>query len=233
MLRTPKNFKYDEFPAVRDSQYVISPNDMINFRVFTNNGFSLINVLDDRSGLSEQSVGAQGFQYLVEYDGTIKLPIIGRYKIAGLHIRAAEDSLEKLFSVHYNEPYVNLRVLNQRVTIFSGGSNEAKVVNMINQNMTLFEALASAGGVTNGGKAYKIKLIRGNVASPKIYLIDLSTIEGMKNADLILQAGDIIYVEPTERALGAFSREILPWVTSVISIGTISTTILILTRLNK
>ena len=42
----------------------------------------------------------------------------------------------------------------------------------------------------------RIKIIRGDLKNPTIYLVDLSTLEGMKDANLFMQAGDIIYFEP-------------------------------------
>ena len=64
----------------------------------------------------------------------------------------------------------------------------------MNDNTTLFEALAQAGGL-NGGKAYKIKIIRGDLRNPQIFLVDLSTIKGVVKSDFVLQANDIIYIE--------------------------------------
>jgi polysaccharide export outer membrane protein len=59
----------------------------------------------------------------------------------------------------------------------------------------LFEAIAQVGGISSG-RANRIKLIRGDLRTPQIFLIDLSTLDGMKKADLYLQANDIIYIEP-------------------------------------
>ena len=105
---------------------------------------------------------------------------------------------------------VRLQVMNKRVTIFPGGSGgSAKVINLVYNNTTLIEALALAGGI-NDGKAYKIKLIRGDLKNPTIYQIDLSTVEGLKQADLVLQANDIIYVEPA-KVLTQFMKEFNPY----------------------
>ena len=62
-----------------------------------------------------------------------------------------------------------------------------------------------AGGLADKGRAARIKLIRGDLADPEVYLIDLATIEGISQADIILQANDIIYVEP----IGVTSRQLL------------------------
>ena len=65
-----------------------------------------------------------------------------------------------------------------------------------NENTTLFEVLAQTGGIFSEGNASRIKIIRGDLKNPNIYLVDLSTIDGMKQADLNMQAGDIIYIDP-------------------------------------
>ena len=107
-----------------------------------------------------------------------------------------------------------LNVLNRRVIIFPGSGGGAKVINLQNENMTLMEALAEAGGITNTGKAHKIRLIRGNPKDPEVYHVDLSTIEGIEQGAMVLQGNDIIYVEP----VFSFTREILAEVTPILSL---------------
>jgi polysaccharide biosynthesis/export protein len=78
------------------------------------------------------------------------------------------------------------------------------------------ESIANAGGIMEDGKAYKVKLIRANPDNdqkPFVYLMDLSRIEGITAANSIVQAGDIIYVEPRYRPLATFTREIAPFIT--------------------
>ena len=83
------------------------------------------------------------------------------------------------------------------------------------------EALASAGGILEDGKAFKIKLIRKNKDLEKpalVYLMDLSTIQGIRDGNSIVQAGDIIYVEPRYRPVYVFTRELAPVVTLITSV---------------
>lgn len=235
MLRTPKDFKYDDFPVAPDSQYVISKDDIIDFRLMANDGIRLIDIIGAERISAQGSMQnqAQHQEYTVEYDGTVKLPVIGRVKIAGLTKRAAEDSLEKLFEPIYKNPYVQLKVTNKRVTVFPGGLGTAKIVPLTNQNITLFEALAFAGGIDPDGKAYKIKLIRGNLKKPYVFLIDASSIETIQNADLVLQADDIIYVEPVERPLRFFTRDVAPWLSLITTTLGMAISIYALTQISK
>ena len=72
-----------------------------------------------------------------------------------------------------------------------------------------------------------MKLIRGDLRNPQIQLIDLSTIEGVKQSNLLLQANDIIYVEPTRN----LSESILVKISPIV--GLFTTIILVMTVLVK
>lgn len=237
MLRTPRKFVYDSFPKVADTQYVIAKDDIINFRLMANNGIRQVDIVGaqemNTAARSPASTGSSvnGQEYTVEYDGTVKLPVIGRFHIAGLTQRSAEDTLEKLFSTLYKDPFVQIAVTNRRVIVFPGGLGTAKVVPLTNQNITLFEALALSGGIDPDGKAYKIKLIRGNLKRPYVFLIDASSLETIQSADLVLQADDIIYVEPLDRPLRAFTRDVAPWIAIVTGTLGLVVTVYTLTRL--
>ncbi len=85
-----------------------------------------------------------------------------------------------------------------------------------NENTNLFDFIASSGGMPGNSNASKIKIIRGDLKDPKVYLVDLSTIEGMKAAELTLQAGDIIYIQPFINYGSIFTSDVL----SVLSVFT-------------
>ena len=216
MLRTKKGFNYNVPPQASESaEYKISPNDIINFRIFTNDGFKLIDLISlTESGSTSVSLSQD---YLVEHDGMVKLPILGRLEIKGMTIRNAEKLLEEKYSEFYRKPFVLMNVVNRRVIVFPGQQGNAKVIPLQNNNTSLLEALALAGGIAEVGKANRVKLIRGKISNPEIYLIDLSTIEGMKQADIVMQANDIIYVEPRLRITQGLVAEIAPIVSLITS----------------
>lgn len=218
MLRT-KGYPYSSFKE--DSikpEYKIAPNDKLSFRLYTNDGEKLINPLE--VNINNQNL-TNIITYQVEFDGNVKLPILGREKLAGLTLREAEKKLETAYSKFYNKPFVQLDVTNKRVIVFPGGQGgTSTVITLTNTNTTLIEALAMAGGISDG-KAHKVKLIRGDLNNPKVYLIDLSTIDGMKASNLVLQANDIIYVEPRPKVAQRILENLTPYLTLL------STTLLI------
>lgn len=220
MFKVPKNYEYANEQTIGNVEYRITPNDIIAFSVYTNDGFKLIDLTTSATSvtapMTSMNNGVNQTLFLVEPDGQIKLPIIGKVKISGMTVREAEKNLETQYATFYNKPFVMIRVTNRRVMVFSGSGGLGSVVTLDNENTHLIEAIARAGGITNTGKAYKIKLIRGDLRNPKVMLIDLSTIEGMKQSNLMLQANDIIYIEPVPR----MSQEILQQLTPIIGVIT-------------
>ena len=192
MLRTGPNYDYNIAPDSVQSEYKIACNDRLSFRIFSNDGFQLIDLTNFTSSNKESMTSS--FDYLVEHDGVVKLPIIGRIKLAGMTLRKAERLLEETYAEFYKKPFVMLNATNKRVIVFPGTEGAAQVIALKNNNTTLIEALAISGGIS--GKANKIKLIRGNPINPEVFLIDLSTIKGMEQGGMVLQANDIIYIDP-------------------------------------
>jgi polysaccharide biosynthesis/export protein len=208
MLRTPDNYEFAKFPDTGVQQeYILAPNDQLSFRLFTNEGEKLIDPISPTMQLQQR--GEQSYE--IEFDGLVKLPVLGRVKLSGMTLREAEHLLESQYKIYYNRPFVKLQVINHRVTVFPGGrGGTSTVVYLQNTNTNLFEALAMAGGISDG-RAQRVKLIRGELTNPQVFLIDLSTIEGVRNANMILQANDIIYVEPRERVPQRILENVTPY----------------------
>jgi len=216
MLETDSKFQFTPLPdSITSVEYKISQNDFINFRLFSNDGFRLIDFSNvSENGSSTLQYANSGIDYLVDVDGTVTLPVLGKTKMAGLTIRAAKDTLEKKYAQYYIKPYVLLKVVNRRVIVFPGDPGTARTIPLLNNNTTVIEALALAGGITEDGKARKVKLIRYNGTQTQVYLLDLSTIYGIKAGSMVLQANDIVYVTPQRR----ISAKLLERVTPVLSL---------------
>lgn len=206
MFKTKKDYKYNDFENEK-LEYVIRPYDKLSVRIYTNNGMQLIDV----EGGGEKGSGVD--TYTVDKDGLVKLPTIGMINVLGLSIKNTEKLLEEKYSKYYKNPFIIVKVTNRRVVVFTSGSTSGTVLTIENEKFTLIEALAQAGGLDDLGKAYRIKLLRGDLKNPKVYLYNISSIEEMQKANMILQANDIIYVEKRGRYTQRFLGEIMPFIT--------------------
>lgn len=218
MLKTKKDYPYDKLTdSLSNLDYKLSPNDRLQIRVETNDGFQLIDLANKTANQYRNDL-----DILVESDGTGKMPMIGYMKLEGYTVREIEKLLEEKYTEFYVKPFVTVKVTNKRVIVFPGNGGVAKVLPLSNNNTTVLEAIALSGGITEDGKAYKVKLIRNyRNAKPEVFLMDLSKIDGLALANTKVLANDIIYIEPRYRLARTLAAELAP----IVSI--ISSTILI------
>jgi len=218
MLKAPRNYPYAKLnDSISNIDYKISINDVITLRLYSQDGFRLIDyssIIDNNSGgLNVTTTTAT--DYTVDPDGTIRFPVLGRIYLNGYTIREATQMLEQKFSQYYIKPFIILTVTNRRVIVFPGDPGAARVVPLTNNNTTLIEVLANMGGLTTNGKAKQIKLIRGNPNKPDIYLIDLSKIDDIKEAYTIMQEGDIVYVTPQRQIVSDAINKVTPTINAL------------------
>jgi len=157
-----------------------------------------------------QRVGDEGI--LIGAKGTVNLPLIGNIKIAGLTEQQAAEKLIKEYKKYLRNPYVAVKILNQKLFVL-GEVHKPGVVLVTNGTMSLFEALAASGDITDYANRKNIHILRGDMRHPEVRKIDLTDFESITMASLILQPNDVVYVEPREdRASMVGYNEELPWV---------------------
>ena len=224
MFRTGEDFDFAPLEEMESLGYRIAPNDLLQFRLFSNKGQRLNQMtaggVGPGSGTNNQQMNNMlnqqgGVTYLVKPDGLVELPELGDIRLEGLTIEEAEALLEEAYASFYNDPFVILRVLNNRVYIFPGETGKASVVTLENMNTTLLEVLALSGGIGNRANASKVKLIRRTASGNEVYKMDLSTIEGLDAANTVVQAYDIIYIEPMPQLVREATESLAPLTTLI------------------
>lgn len=215
MFKTDKDFVFNT-PVIDSSslEYRIGVNDVINFDLYTNNGSLMLQFTTSEL---ERTAGIKnpGFDFTVDIEGYVEFPVIGRKYVVGYTIRELQNHLEELYSFQFNNPMALVRVVNRRCIVFNGSAGgKADVIPLTNVGMSVIEAIAMAGGIGPRGKASRVKLIRMVNGKQEVYLLDLSTIEGIKYANMSVEADDIIYVEPNPN----IPREVLTDVQPVVGV---------------
>ncbi len=227
MFKPGENFVPDPIKneALRaEKNYVIQKSDYLKLEVFSNKGERIIdpdNELSKQSGNVTQANEKPELNYLVDSKGIVKFPMIDEFKIDSLTLRQAEEILQKLYNQYYKDCFVSLTFVSKRVIVL--GAVGGQVIPLINENVSLVEILAQAKGLSNDAKAQNIRVLRGD----QVFLVDLSTINGFKMGNLIIEPGDIIYVEPVRRPVAEAFRDYGAAATILISITSL---IIVLTK---
>lgn len=213
MFKTKESVLVDSFALkVAEGNYRIQTGDRLVLKVFGNNGELLVdpdNLMKQEMDLMNARNNNDQLEYLVLTNGSVDFPVIGNTQVSGMTINEANAALSDLFAKFYPNSFVYLSLVNRRVVVF--GSNGGQVVPLENENMNLLEVLALSGEVKTNSYAHNIRLIRGDLGNPNVILIDLSTIEGLKQSNLAIRANDVIYVEPKKVLVSqAISQSISP-----------------------
>ncbi len=214
MFRLDDNFTEADLTEARrtvESNYVLKANDILLLDVFTNKGEHLLDPNRELQTTNIQVNQRDKFQYVVQHDGTVTFPLVGEFDVKGLTLAEAELKLVDEFDNIYKNSFVKLRIANRRAFVL--GVPGGKIVPIQNENTDLLEILATAGGLDLGAKAHNIRLIRGDL----VYRIDLSTISGMKETNMIVEPYDVIYIEPWRRPWLEALRDISPALSLVTS----------------
>jgi polysaccharide export outer membrane protein len=159
--------------------------------------------------------------YLVENDGYINFPVIGKVKIAGLSVNECQDKIKSYLSTHIKDPVVNVRILNFKVTVI-GEAQRKGIVTAPNHSMNILEALAATGDVPISGRKDNVMVVREINGQKEFARIDLSSRDIFNHPYFYLKQNDIIYIEPNRirRNEGnEFLRFYLPVISSLISTG--------------
>jgi polysaccharide export outer membrane protein len=214
MFRLPEDFTNDTllFDSGDLKNYVVKPEDYLNVRLYSNGGEI---ILDPNNWLSSSiSNSSQSLQqiekprYLVDPNGSVELPLVGKAHVEGYTIKQVDSVLAVAYSEFYVGPFLVTTLANRRVIVI--GPEGGVVIPLDNENMNLIEVIALYGGMDKDSKAHNIRLIRGDLRNPAVQLVDLSTIEGLKNAQLQVQPNDIVYIEQVRKPFIESAQEYAP-----------------------
>jgi polysaccharide biosynthesis/export protein len=178
---------------------IIAPNDRVDITIYIQAGegsqqMSSILTSKDTSTSTEiqENIGL-----LVTQDGTVRLPLIGSFKVSGVTQDQASDMLIKEYKKYIRNPYVLVEIKNQRIIVI-GEVKTPGIVPVTNGTMNIIEAIARSGDVTDLASRSDIKVIRGDLRNPEIRNVDLTRMDAVSLSSLYLKPNDILYVQPRE-----------------------------------
>lgn len=133
--------------------------------------------------------------YLVNNDGYINFPVLGRVSLAGLTREQATEKLTVEISKLAKTTIVNLRILNFQVTVI-GEVNNPSLFMVPSGKLNVLEALGLAGDLTEFARRDNILIIRENNGERVAMRLNLNSREILNSPFYYLQQNDVVYVEP-------------------------------------
>jgi len=188
----------DQLSINNDFEFLsIQPGDILDIQIKALNPESVL-VFQRQSALTTQQGQLQNRAidgYLVGDDGTIGLPLIGTINTTNKNTQTLALDLQDALSPYIKDPSVNIRILNFRVSIL-GEVNKPGTFTVLEERISVLQALGLAGDLTINGNRNNILLIRNENGKTENYNIDLTKSEFMQSSFYNLRQNDIIYVRP-------------------------------------
>lgn len=228
-----------EYPVFQKYEAVIHRDDRLSITVSCKNpeltlpfnipGSSNYSIgLDGNISTSAPTSGSDNASkgYLVDVNGEIDFPVLGKLKVEG-RTRGQVTELIKQRLIDEDlikDPIVMVNFLNFKITVL-GEVGSPNTYDITGDRITLLEAIAKAGDVTDDGRVDRVAVIREYGNKRRIMFHDLRSKDVFNSPCYYLQQNDIVYVEPSaaktrdnaQRTFSTFSM-ILSFVTTVTSL---------------
>ena len=184
-------------------EYKLQPEDILSIRFYSltpeeYDFFSLKN--GGSNNYNQFQNGAAGLVngYLVDEDGSIEFPVVGKVEVSGLTIFQAQNKILKVAKQYLKDPVVEVRLLNFRFSIL-GEVNAEGTYTSLNNRITMIEALGLAGGLTDLANKSTIKIIRQGKGKADVYYLNLLDEDFINSPYYYVNQNDIIIVPPLKQ----------------------------------
>lgn len=221
-------------PVSRINETLIKPKDQLSISVVASNQEATKEYNLQTPQLSSATLGNTANSqfvnqsYLVENDGTINFPTLGRLHVAGLTRRGLETMIMNRIRPAFNNehPIITINILNYSVNVL-GEVNSPGKFTVSNERITILDAIAQAGDLKIYGKRDNIKVLREHADGSKEYLqVNLNDQNIVNSPAYYLEQNDIVYVEPNNvqkrsSSIGSAETVSLSLVSTFISIASL------------
>jgi len=165
-------------------EYAVRPFNLQTMNQVGNN--------ESKISQSSQS-GPQG--YLVDEEGAIIFPVLGRIFVKGMTMSQLRADLEKKLLEYLSDPLVSIRQLNFNITVLGEVKKPGQYTSPTDK-VTLLQALGMAGDMTDNGDRTQVKLVRHENGMDQTYTLDFTDKNITSSPYYYLQQNDVLYVQP-------------------------------------
>lgn len=184
----------------RKFEYRIQVNDVFSIRVLgldeANSRLFNVEAINNGLALNDAALYVNGFS--VDKTGNVQLPSVGKVKLLGLTVNEAQELLQRKINEYFANATVILKLVSFRVSVL-GEVHRPGTYFVYNNQITLLEALAQAGGPTEMGDKRHVTLMRQSDQGTQALYMDMGKAEVLTSEYYYLLPNDVIYV-PTMRA---------------------------------
>lgn len=153
------------------------------------------------NNLTSPQATAQQQTYIVDKEGNINFPVLGKIHVAGMTTKAISEDLTRKIAEDVEAPYVRVELVNFKVKVMGEVMKPASV-KVEGERISILDALAEVGDMTIYGQRDNVLLIREENGVKNYYRIDLTCSDILESPYFYLKQNDVIYVQPGKGKAG-------------------------------
>jgi len=229
------NFRTENPEELLTAQYAqeipkinINVDDILSISVstFDSTAAKVFNSKISTSGPTGSFIG-QG--YLVDEDGYIDFPVLGKLQLKGLSRDAAKDTIRNRLLTYLRDPVVDVRFLNLHVSVM-GEVSRPGIYTFSDERFTLLEVLTMAGDMTDFADREDILVIREIDKVREFGKVDLSSPKAFESPYFYLTQNDVVYVKPLKQKARILED---PWSRAIALTGVAASLATVILALNQ
>ncbi len=172
------------------------------------------------------NVGLEGNVYLVDVNGDIEFPVVGKLHVAGFTRMRVQEILKRMLEQgdYLDDPYVMVRFKTFKIFVLGNGGG--KVINVTNERCTFLEALAMMGGLDNYTRRDRIAVMREVNGRMVMRYLDPRSSAVFNDPFFMMQQNDFIILDGVSG--GTMRQEVTYWSTFFSTLVSSATLILTL-----
>ena len=185
-------------------EYKLQPEDIISvkFLSLTPQEYDFFSIKEGR-GMNtfnqfQNPIAALVNGYLIDEEGQVEFPVVGKVTITGLTVFEAQKEILKIAKEYLKNPVIEVRLLNFRFTLLGEVKNEG-TINSLNNRITMLEAIGLAGGFTDFADKSNVKIIRQGKGVAEVYYLNLLDESFIDSPFYYINQSDVIVVPPLKQ----------------------------------
>lgn len=188
-------------------EYRIRPNDQLFIQVISDDPLNaaFLNLVNTQSSMGSYGNSTNSIElitYLVDEEGLINYPQLGDMEVEGKTTSEVRDMVQAEVDKYLESASVFVKLVNRTVTVLGEVNNPGQKP-MVKNQLTIFEALGSAGDVSDYGNRQHVKIIREMPEGKHIEEVDLTNPDLIHSPYYYILPHDIVYVEHKTKIYGA------------------------------
>jgi polysaccharide export outer membrane protein len=195
------NKTYPNGPVPDD--YKIRPNDQLFIKAISDDPLNaaFLNLTGEQTANSVSAGSMELITYLVDEKGNINYPQLGEIHVGNLMIGDVRDIIQKGVDKYLQSSSVFVKLVNRNITVLGEVRSPGQKL-MVKNQLTIFEAIGTAGDLTDWGNRQNVKVLREISGGKHIAELDLTSPDLIKSPYYYILPNDIVYVELRDKVYG-------------------------------